>query len=235
MKFPRQFYSSTALFIISLMMVFIPFARGGVHLWMQVLIVIGVLLGWGVLCVERLHTGHLRFQKTNLFIPLCALIGWILFSALCSPLKPNAFEGVVLAVAYIGFYYLVVHSVRTRIHQRYLVYLLISIAFVLAVIGLLEFYGVTFSWWQYDDIRQSEFITSTYGNHNHFAGYLEMVIPLLLVLFMTRKRDLPALLILGALLFVICLAHLLSLSRGVDSTYRVFLFHGYLSAADAAI
>ena len=93
--------------------------------------------------------------------------------------------------------------------------MIIGIAVFLSVFGFFKALGNNpFSWWDYKDINQDiNRLSSTYGNPNHLAGYMEMALPMLLGLFLIGLR--------GITLFVmICLAVLLlatlihCLSRG---------------------
>lgn len=191
-----------------------PLVRGGVQLWAQSIVIMIVLAGLVILWLEKKLTGKPYLQKTRFFVPLCCLFLWLLISTLHSQIRPVSFEGLFSAIIYVGYYYLVIHSVRTRMQQRYFVYLVIGIALFLAFIGLLEYFGIKASWWRYDDIRALHFISSTYGNHNHFAGFLEMVIPLLLSLFLIKRRGGVSIIVLLLSLLLIGTAHLFALSRG---------------------
>jgi len=96
-----------------------------------------------------------------------------------------------------------------------LVYIIIGIAVFLSIFGLVKRFGANpFPWWEYSDFGySSDFLSATYDNYNHLAGYLEMAIPLILGLFLTGYSG-------SKLFFMICLtfsmltALILSLSRG---------------------
>ena len=71
-----------------------------------------------------------------------------------------------------------------------------------------------FPWWDYGDIRYVPYrLSSTYGNANHLAGYLEMAIPLLLGLFLLGYRKGIRFLLFYITLLILT-ALILSLSRG---------------------
>ena len=71
-----------------------------------------------------------------------------------------------------------------------------------------------FPWWDYTDLKYSpDFLSSTYGNHNHLAGYLEMATPLTLGLFLVGYRH-GVVSILVYLSFLLLIALVLTLSRG---------------------
>jgi len=71
-----------------------------------------------------------------------------------------------------------------------------------------------FPWWNYTDIPQNVHrLSSTFGNSDHLAGYMEMAIPLLLGLFLLGYRS-GIVFVLGYLCFLLLTALVLTLSRG---------------------
>ena len=122
---------------------------------------------------------------------------------------------MILLLNYLTIFYLTIHTVRTRSQTRQLAYLIIGIALFLAVFGLFKRFGVNpFPWWDYGDLKYSpEWLSSTYGNHNHLAGYLAMAIPLILGLFLTGFKG-GRLFIMIYFTFLLLTALVLTLSRG---------------------
>ncbi len=124
--------------------------------------------------------------------PITAIILLCLLSLVSSSHKPFAIEGFFMLLIYIAAYFITLSSIRTRKEQRILVYVIISTALLLSVIGILKRFGFNPSpWWVYPDIGPDHASTSVAGvyiNRNHMAGFLEMAIPLLLILFLTRQR-----------------------------------------------
>jgi O-antigen ligase len=112
-------------------------------------------------------------------------------------------------------FYMTVHHLSTRSRFRALIYLIIGIAVFLSLFGFLKRFGINpFPWWDYHDLHYStDFLSSTYGNHNHLAGYLEMAFFLILGLFLTgyKRARLGLMIYLTA---IILAALVLTLSRG---------------------
>jgi O-antigen ligase len=99
------------------------------------------------------------------------------------------------------------------------VWVIAGTAGFLCVVGLLELYDVlVFAWWDYTPevgaSYHADSLTGAYVNRNHMAGFLEMAIPVMLAMFLTRSRPVEWKigLICLALFLVVCQA--LTLSRG---------------------
>ncbi|MFO7985494.1 MAG: O-antigen ligase family protein, partial [Desulfatiglandaceae bacterium] len=71
-----------------------------------------------------------------------------------------------------------------------------------------------FPWYDYSHLKRgTDIVSSTYVNPNHFAGYLEMVIPLALGLFLLDFRG-GKLILLSYLTLILLTGLIISLSRG---------------------
>jgi len=167
------------------------------------------------LLLEKTLAWNWEWIKTPLDKPIIFLLILSILSTIFSLYKPASLSALILLLNYITIYYIIIHTIRTRSHVRQLVYVIIGIAVFLSVFGFFKASGNNpFSWWDYKDINQDiNRLSSTYGNPNHLAGYMEMALPMLLGLFLIGLR--------GITLFVmICLAVLLlatlihCLSRG---------------------
>nr|HID57819.1 O-antigen ligase domain-containing protein [Desulfobacterales bacterium] len=81
-------------------------------------------------------------------------------------------------LSYMGIYFLVLNTVKTRKQLDTIIYVLILVGLFETLYGI----GQTFSgkqkiWW-WTNIYDRGWVTGTYINRNHFAGYLEMILPL---------------------------------------------------------
>ena len=209
-------YTNAAFYIICVLVAFTPLARGSVHPWATTLIQISILIALILLIIDSLKSGTPVFRKTPLTRPLIALIILAAASTLLSDHQSLAWEGFLLLLTYIAAYFITQSSTQTREQQRILVYVIISTALFLSIFGLFKRFGVNpFPFWEYGELKYSpDWLSSTYGNHNHVAGFIEMAVPFILALFLTRSRNLAAILIMIYLVLILLTAQALTLSRG---------------------
>jgi len=209
-------YSRISLTIICFLVAFTPLARGSVHLWAITLMQIGVLICIGLLLVENLHLKRPLMPDTPLTGPLIVVLILAGISAIRSAHPALAAEGFLLLLTYAAVYFITQSVVRTRKEQRILVMVIIGTALFLAVFGLFKRFGLNpFAFWQYDDLSYSPtFLSSTFGNHNHLAGFLEMALPFLPALLLTRSRTTGMVFLLVYLMLILLTVQALSLSRG---------------------
>ena len=187
------------LYIIYSLIVFAPLARGSVHPWAVTIIQTGVILAAIFLIAKNFRQNHggkkILFPDTPMNKPIAAIIVLCTVSFAFSEHKSFAIEGLFMLFIYITAYFTVQSGIKTRKQQRILIYVIISTAVLLSVIGILKRFGLyhLFPWWIYPDVggitHTANSITGTYVNRNHMAGFLEMAIPMLLILFITRQRS----------------------------------------------
>jgi putative inorganic carbon (hco3(-)) transporter len=202
-------------FIIFFLLIFTPLARGGVQGWAVTVVHIAVLLALTAFLLEKSLVWKWRWISTPLDKPIIALVVLCTLSTIFSLNFQTSFWAMVLLIDYIIVFYLVIHLFRTRSEIRQLISVIVGVAAFLAVFGLFKVSGNNpFPWWHYPEIEQhTGRMTSTYGNANHLAGYMEMTIPLLLGLFLMKPRGLKRFIwvCLSALFFT---ALALTFSRG---------------------
>lgn len=206
------------------MLIFTPLARGSVQDWAVTTIHLITLIALTAFLIEKTLTGEWQWIKTPLDKPIIILLILLILSTIFSLHRPTSFWSMVLLLNYLTIFYLTIHTVQTRSQTKQLVYLIIGIALFLAVFGLFKKFGVNpFPWWDYTDINYPpDWLSATFGNHNHLAGYLAMAIPLILGLFLTGFKG-GRLFIMIYLTFLLITALILSLSRGGWASFLVSL------------
>lgn len=220
-------FNNGTLAFIALLLCLPPLARGGVHLWCITLITGGVILAGGLLLLEKFVSGLPPRRPTKLDLPLAALAAVVLLATAMAPYKPDAIEGAILFFSYVGLYFIVIHAIRTREQQLFIVYFILTMAVVLALIGLLKRFDLLLvDLWDYPFHLKSVSVAGTYGNRNHLAGYLEMAIPLMFGLFLIRHRTLSTILLFSYLALFLIVTHILTLSRGgwISLTFALLFF-----------
>ncbi len=208
-------YSMTAKYLLYSLLLFSPLARGSVQYWQHTVIELFALALLLVMLLEKGLTGKPAFRKTVLDMPILAMAVLCLLSLLLSKAGNDSAEAFRLLLSYAVFFYAIIYSFRTREDVRELVYVICGVGLLLAIIGFLKHAGITLSVWVYDELNYpASFLSGVYGNHNHLAGYLEMVIPLMLILLLTRNRSGLMKFLLVSLVATCALCHILTLSRG---------------------
>ena len=205
----------TVRYAIYALLIFTPLARGSVQGWAVSVIHLITLIALTAFLLEKSLTWNWKWINTPLDKPILCLLLLCFLSSIFSLHRYTSIWSLILLLNYLTIYYLVIHTIRIRTHLRRLIYLIIGVAIFLSVFGLFKRFGVNpFPWWEYSELKYPlSFLSATYGNHNHLAGYLEMAIPLTLGLFLTGYRGGKLSLVIF-LTFIMLIALVLSLSRG---------------------
>jgi len=197
------------------LLIFTPLARASVQDWAVTTIHLFTLIALTAFLVENSFSWKWKWIKTPLDKPILVLIVLSILSTVFSVHKYTSIWSLILLFNYIIIFYLVINTVRNRSHFKQLIYTIVGVAAFLSILGLIKLSGANpFTWWEYTDIKQSSHrLSSTFGNPDHIAGYLEMVLPLVLGFFVLNYK--PGIFVfivyLGGLLLV---ALVLTLSRG---------------------
>lgn len=202
-------------YVIYALLVLTPLPRASVQSWSITLIQLATLFALTGFLVDRSLRWDWKWIRTPLDKPIAGLLILCLISYFFSKHRPTAFWSLMLLLNYVVIFYLSIQSNHRRRHIRRLIYLVAIIGGLLAVFGLIKHFGTNpFIWWNYDDISETRYhLISTYGNRNHFAGYLEMAIMLTMGLILTGRFLIPSLLLIGSSI-VMSVTLLLTLSRG---------------------
>jgi O-antigen ligase len=205
----------TAKYLLYALLLFSPLLRGSVQHWHHTMIELFALAILFVLLLEKGLTGNPRFRTTTLGKPIMALLILCLVALVFSQARHESAEALILLLSYVAIFYATIHCIRTREDVLELVYVICGIALLLAIVGVLKFVGLIPAFWVYDELNYpNSFLSGVYGNHNHLAGYLEMVIPLLLALFLTRTRRGSILMVLLTTVTFVIACQIFTLSRG---------------------
>jgi len=206
--FKRIIWSS-----IGVILILTPLARGTVQTWSitPVLLVVAILVFlWLWRVNNRLKAEEQRLKTTSLDKPILAFFVLAVISFVFSIYKYASFYALLRLLSYIGIYYLIVNNYSRRLRKN-LIGLVICIGAALSIYGLLQYFNILpHAWWSH-----RRFLSATYVNHNHFSGYLELVIPVTIgALIRYKSLNSTVRLALIEALIVLIAAFIFAQSRG---------------------
>ncbi|MBW1910207.1 MAG: O-antigen ligase family protein [Deltaproteobacteria bacterium] len=211
-----RYATTTVRYSLYCLLIFTPLARASVQPWAVTTIYMVTLIALTAFLLERSITSDWKWIKTSLDKPIIFLLILCILSTIFSMHRSISLWSIILLLNYLTIFYLVIHTVRTRSQLRNLIFIIIGVATFISIFGLFKWFGINpFPWWDYTDIvsQNPDRLSSTFGNPDHLAGYMEMSLPLILGLFLLGVR--PG--IFALLVYISCLllsALILSLSRG---------------------
>lgn len=223
----ENFYKRVLWYGMAFLAVFTPIAVGGMRIWSitpVLLAELAVIFIW--LWKTNNSDGH-RFKKTAIDIPIFILLILAAISFVFAKYRHDSFFTLLRLFGYIGIYYVIVNEFDHAIRKGIL-NVVISVAASLSLFGILQYMGILgHSWW-----NPKEFLAATYVNHNHFAGYIELVIPTTISIIMgfrtasTRREANDAWRRIGLpiALVVMISAFIIAQSRGAWFSLSISLF-----------
>ncbi|MFK5952392.1 MAG: O-antigen ligase family protein [Desulfobacterium sp.] len=158
-----------------------------------------------------------RRKKQNVWMAVLPLGLLVAISTLFSPHKSLAMEGLVSLLVCLVIFYIARHTLCLRKEQRWMVYVIIGMGLFLSFFGMLKLFNMGIpGLWEYAEILRpgSTSLSGPYVNRNHMAGFLDMVIPMMLGLFLTRERSPEMRLGMICLVLFLIVTQAMTLSRG---------------------
>lgn len=171
------------------LLVFTPLALGTVQPWSIFIMRIAVtiaLLAWllKVLFQPITNNRGLRTKKrrpaSNIGLFLLLFLLTALISTFTSPYKRGSIETFANLLTYACVFSLITHNLTSEKKIKHLVNAILATSFILGVYGILQYFHIL----ELTPRLMQERISSTYYNSNHFAGYLTMVTPIPVALFL---------------------------------------------------
>jgi O-antigen ligase len=199
-----------------LLFAFSVLAFGAVEVWSQSLVEIGaavLLLAWA----------FITFRKASADIEWNPL-NWLLLALLAVGVLQLVFHATSYAYftraellrlsAYLVIFFLAAQAFRTRRDLMQLAWFLMSFAFLVSLFGIIQHFTSEGKIYWYRELPLGGDLFGPYVNRNHFAGFVELTVPvgLSLMVFRGLRREVFA---LAALLTIIPVSALvLAGSRG---------------------
>lgn len=201
---------------LCLLLAFSVLSFGAVEVWSQSLLEISaalLFLAWAFLAYRSLDP---KIQWSPLHWPLLAFLGIGLLQLL--------FHGTAYAfltrtellklAAYWLIFFLAAQAFRTRAELSQLAWFVVALCFAVSLLGIIQYFTSENELYWIHDLKIQGEPFGPFVNRNHFAGFLELTLPIGLALLVFRgvRRDL---FLLTALLTIVPLsAVVLSGSRG---------------------
>jgi O-antigen ligase len=201
---------------LCLLMTFAVLAFGGVQVWSQTVLEIGaatLLAAWAVL-LFRDKNPTIEWSRLN--VPL---MGFIVTGALQLLFRGTAYpyattQELLRLSAYFILFFLTTQAFRTRPEKEALVWVLMALCFAVSLLGIIQHFTAEkqIYWMSSLNVQNDSF--GPFVNRNHFAGFVELTVPVALaqLIFRGLRRDAFPLLVLLAIVPVSAL--ILSGSRG---------------------
>ncbi len=95
--------------------------------------------------------------------------------------------GLYRLLAYFALFFLMINNIRSPRQITRLVSLIVAIGLFESFYGLFEYFSGRHQIFSYQ--KSSVFVSGTFVNKNHFAGYMEMVIPLTFGILFARLKE----------------------------------------------
>jgi O-antigen ligase len=201
---------------ICVLVAFSVLAHGAVETWSAFILETGaalLFLLWGVLAVRERRVG---IQWNWLYPPLLALGAFALLESVAGlSAYPYATKIELLkAVTYFLLFFLTIESFRTMDEWKSFAWFLVTLGSFVSLLAVVQYFTFNGKLYWFRVLPQGVVPFGPFVNHNHFAGFVELIIPAGLAMLLTGavRRDQVPLLILLTVLPIGALA--LSASRG---------------------
>jgi O-antigen ligase len=170
------------------LLMFGPLAFGAVEPWSIFILQAGALLLTFLWLVKQSLDGELTIHWNPLFLPMAAfgllIAVQIVFRA--SAYAHDTFSLALLYVAYAMLCFLAAQTLRRSSQARILAVIFVIYGFVVASLALLQGVASNGKLYWLRQPRMGGWIYGPYVNHNHYAGLMELLVPIPLVLALTR-------------------------------------------------
>lgn len=201
---------------ICALVVFGVLAHGGVEPWARAILESGA----GILFLVWAARAYLQEEETVIISPLLlplAAFAVVIFGQWAFHATASAYDTrteLQLLLAYVLVLFVAVQVFRTRGDWRGFVWFLMVFGFLVAGFGILQHLTFNGKLYWLREMRYGGIPFGPYVNRNHFAGFMELVIPISLVPLVMGKVRRERWLIVGLFAMLPLGALMLSASRG---------------------
>ena len=197
------------LFFLLLLLFITPLAYGGVETWAVFFIEASGIFLFFTLFLQFIFQKQIVFQYTPYLWGVAAFFLYVIITINYSIYSYPTIISLIKITVYLSIFVLIINVFYTKKRLLFLVWAVVLFGSFYAISALLfrdgHFLG-------YRIFSNPGYISLTFVNRNHFAGYLEMIIWITVSLAILKKGILR--IILFAFAFFIAIAIIFSLSRG---------------------
>jgi O-antigen ligase len=197
------------------LLAFSVFAHGVVEPWSEAVLEIGaaiLFLWWGLLFAQ----GSVLVRWHRLLWPVAAF--WVLialqYGARLTAVRFLTKIELVKFSALALLFFLVVQAVETLENWNAFAWFLLVLGFSVSVLGILQHFTFNGKLYWFRELRYGGIPFGPYVNRNHFAGLVELIIPMGLSILLLRAEDRDRMSLLMVLTLMPIGALFLSASRG---------------------
>ena len=199
-----------------ILLTFSVLAHGVTETWSEVAMIVGaalLFLFWGLRSGDR---RKVEVVGSPLSWPLLALgilflaQGWLGLSLAPEQTREEFLKSAALFL----IFFLTVQAFRTTLHLHRFLWYVVVLGFLVSVVGLLQFFSAPQKLYWFREIPANAIPFGPYVNRNHFAGLMELILPLGLAALTLRGVAPEKLQLLGVMTVVSLGAVFVSGSRG---------------------
>jgi O-antigen ligase len=179
------------LYGVVTLLLFGPLAAGAVRPWAIFVLEIGAALLFALWVVRQAGSGVMEFTGNPLFPPMLVFAALIVLQLVTgiTAYRYQTFSSALLYCAYGLFCFLVVQCLRRSSQIKTLALVFSAYGFLLAMFALLQSITSNGKLYWLRTPRFGGWIYGPYVNHNHFAGLMEMLVPIPLIFFLMHRAQ----------------------------------------------
>lgn len=184
----RSVLDSVVLYGVVSLLLFGPLAAGAVRPWATFVLEIGAALMFALWVVRQAASEMVQVTSNPLF-PSMVVFGALIVLQLvtgATAYRYHTFSGTLLYCAYGLFCFLVVQCLRRSSQIKTLALVFSAYGFMVAMFAVLQSITSNGKLYWLRTPRFGGWIYGPYVNHNHYAGLMELLVPIPLVFFLTH-------------------------------------------------
>jgi O-antigen ligase len=179
------------LYGVVTLLLFGPLGAGAVRPWAIFVLEIGAALLFALWAVRQATSGAIQVTGNPLFGPMLVFAALIVLQVVSgtTAYRYQTFSGGLLYCAYGLFCFLVVQCLRSTRKIKSLAFVFSGYGLVVAMFALVQSMTSNGKLYWLRTPRFGGWIYGPYVNHNHYAGLMEMLLPIPLVFFLTQRAQ----------------------------------------------